>query len=409
MSSLSQRITPEQLLHMPGNPEVEYRLDRAPFTRYYWDGTQFMPYSVSGGGIAGVSSLPKLAKAFAKMRAGAGRVKILVLGDSTTAGDGSNNTSPGLRSTSYPSFLATQLAGASGLLVNTSSIFGSAGKTSVANMQSYNPLITAFPTGWALNAAVTAGGAILANTTNTATMTYAPGVAFDRIDVWFYRTAANGTFTVDIGGAALATIDSSGANGLIKQTIATGAGAAVSPVNIQRTGAGGGVYICAVHCYDSTKPAIDVWNAGYAASTTTHWNTATSVYSPRNAIAVLAPDLTIIDLGINDRNGATTVEAYAANLQNICTVAKVSGDVMFKIPMQSNPANFASTDWQNQFDAAMRAVAAANVAPVVSSIDAIGDYAAAAANGYMQDDRHALDLGYARIASNVAKTLLAQV
>lgn len=48
-----QRITPEQVLRMPGNPEVDYMLDRPPYTRYRWDGSQMVELgAVSGAGTA---------------------------------------------------------------------------------------------------------------------------------------------------------------------------------------------------------------------------------------------------------------------------------------------------------------------------------------------------------------------
>lgn len=39
---LSQRITPDQVLRMPGVPGVEYELDRPPFTKYDWDGSRML-------------------------------------------------------------------------------------------------------------------------------------------------------------------------------------------------------------------------------------------------------------------------------------------------------------------------------------------------------------------------------
>jgi len=50
----SQRITPDQLAKMPGLPEVDYVLDRPPYTRYYWDGGKMVELggAVSGAGNA---------------------------------------------------------------------------------------------------------------------------------------------------------------------------------------------------------------------------------------------------------------------------------------------------------------------------------------------------------------------
>lgn len=51
MTTLTQRITPDEVLRMPGRPDVTYILDRAPYTRYYWDGSKMVDTSsVSGAG-----------------------------------------------------------------------------------------------------------------------------------------------------------------------------------------------------------------------------------------------------------------------------------------------------------------------------------------------------------------------
>lgn len=50
-----QQISPEQVLRMPGQPGVNYMLDRPPFSRYYWDGAKMVEFGSSAS--AGVPFL----------------------------------------------------------------------------------------------------------------------------------------------------------------------------------------------------------------------------------------------------------------------------------------------------------------------------------------------------------------
>lgn len=70
-----QIITPDQALRMPGIPGVDYQLDRAPFTRYVWDGTQMVP-SLSGAQAAALNAASPDGAAFALTEA-IGSTKIL--------------------------------------------------------------------------------------------------------------------------------------------------------------------------------------------------------------------------------------------------------------------------------------------------------------------------------------------
>lgn len=44
-----QSITPEQVIRMPGKPSVDYELDRPPYTRYHWNGSQMVEMGAVSG------------------------------------------------------------------------------------------------------------------------------------------------------------------------------------------------------------------------------------------------------------------------------------------------------------------------------------------------------------------------
>jgi hypothetical protein len=63
-----QQVTPEQVLRMPGQPGVDYMLDRPPYTRYYWDGTKMAEL----GAVSGAGNLELSLTRFTRRTYGAG-------------------------------------------------------------------------------------------------------------------------------------------------------------------------------------------------------------------------------------------------------------------------------------------------------------------------------------------------
>lgn len=66
-----------------GQQDIDYRLDRAPFTRYYWNGTEFVEVGSSGGGTGVILSTAALT-ASALIKTGPAKAYSLVI----TSGSG---------------------------------------------------------------------------------------------------------------------------------------------------------------------------------------------------------------------------------------------------------------------------------------------------------------------------------
>jgi len=88
--------------------------------------------------------------------------------------------------------------------------------------------------------------------------------------------------------------------------------------------------------YDSTVPAIDVIQTAVYGAVSSTFIPNTNIYDQIPTLKFIAPDLTIIDLTINDSNSGTALATYQANLQTIITAAKVSGDVLLMVGPPSN-------------------------------------------------------------------------
>jgi hypothetical protein len=276
------------------------------------------------------ASLTKWRTCRAKLRlALVSTCKIAFPGDSKTfgagAGTGSKFTVNAFGS-SRPSRLAMLLA-QSGLPTRTNSWFGAGGMSTIADVLAYDPRRSGF-SGWS-GGSVSLGGAALA-TGNTNPGNFQPSVPVDRVSVFYQQSASQGTFTV-AKGSETTTIAAGNATSAIVRAEVTFTTKDASPIVITRS-AGGFVNIIGMTAWDSATPGIEISNfavygviSGYQADTTNPW-------SPANALAAYAPDLTIINLWTNDLNQSVTLPVALANIQTIITKAKVTGDCLLEWP-----------------------------------------------------------------------------
>jgi lysophospholipase L1-like esterase len=343
------------------------------------------------------NNLRRWRKAIGAVRAGTGRARLALVGDSTTAGTGSANSGttnavPG----SYPTLLAA--------LLNSADVPATASSCWGRNMLPATDPRVAAPN-WVQSSYVLNGNSMRANGI-TDTMAFTPGVSWDTAEVWYADLAGSGTFTVNAdGGATLATVTPSG-SGALNKVIVTKA-LATSVLNIART-TGGSVYIAGVVTYDSTSKKVDVCNLGWHGSKVVDWATANASYinnvTPVSNLPQVAPDLTVISLTINDWSNATDMASYTTYLQAIITAALTTGDVIIMSGIPSSPTA-ATTDVQAKYIDAARQIALANNLPFINLTQRWGSYAVSNALGMYSDTLHPLAVGYADVARAVAVAL----
>lgn len=337
-----------------------------------------------------------LKNTIAKVLSGSGRATWLFMGDSTTAGP--------TRPVSHPVVLAKILK-SMGVNTQTGMMWGSAYYGNLASFIAWDSRLTA-GAGWGQNGSMTLAGKFYQNTTDLTAFTFTPTEAFNQIEIWYYQNTGNATFTVDVGGAALQTVNSSGSMAVVKVAVPTGAGAAVQSVNINRTGVGAGCYILGINTYDSAAPAIEMHQAGWATSQTSDWIIDSSPFSPLKMIALINPELTFINLGVNDSNGGTPIATYISRYQKIIDKLKAAGsDIILCGFVQSDPGAFASLSVFNDYQIAVKSLAEKNNLLFISFSEVIGLYAEANTAGYMVDQRHPSNKGCAALAQAKADLL----
>lgn len=343
---------------------------------------------------------PKWDAARAKAKAGRGNAKLLFIGDSTMMGAWAGGTAfDGNAARCWARKLAAQLGYSTASFYGDQGVsIGLVGGIKDSTYKLYDPRVT-YDATWAIAVGYALGGYLWqSGGTSRGTLSFAPGVTFDHIDI-FYTTSyagAYGSFTVDIGGGGLATVNT-GTNtlGVGKATVTCASG--VNTVNITKS-TDGFVQIRGVSCYRNNAD-VQCIVAGWSTMTALRYlsgGTGTETpQGPTADIPQIAPDMTGICLGINDSTGLVPVEDYRSAMQRIIDVTRVTGDVVLHVPNTINPAGNPIQDpyWQVVYD-----LAKANRLNVIDYRERMIDWATANALGLMIDGRHPLEAGYQLMA-----------
>jgi len=356
------------------------------------------------------ANLRKWHVALAKLRAGTYRPKVVFIGDSKDVGAGAGTTSANTYTTAAEprSKIAyfVKLLNAAGIPASRQSFMGSSALASIAVKQAYDPRLTG-AAGWG-GGSQSLGGVMFASSV-TAAITFTPDVGqVDRVEAYYKLHAGDGTatLTVDADATVLATMNGSAGGETIGKVVATPA-RGVHAINVQRT-AGGFYSLLGLIAQDSTIPAIDVIQAG-AFGTTSAYHTSISggVWAAANTLAVLAPDLTIIQLGSNDLQTAVSYATYTANILDIVTKAKAAGsDVVLEVPTFGAAGGYGSDTDRELYRQGLISIGAANGCMVVDHAARFGTWDQANTAGLMRDAIHETEPGYADQAQALVTALL---
>lgn len=356
--------------------------------------------------------LPKWRAALSNVRAGNGNARVLCIGDSTTFGVFSNGTlSTGdLKVKSWPTLLAAMMNSA-GINTHTQSFLGTGtGIAGVTQANDLNDARISMSGGWAHSAANNncMGGETYVATT-TGTLSFTPSVAVDTFVIWYPRIGGGGTISWNIDGGADTNISQSGGNLIIGLPVTAGS-VGTHTLNLKWVNSTSlNPQLIGIDAYDSTKSWVNVTNAGWGGSKSTDWSNAGAFYYQCTNVAGtlqgVAPNLTIIDLGINDIGGSTQIGAYMAALQKIITQAVRSGDVILQTP---NPVQVSGTyaskypiGYQTNIVNAIYQLAALNNCLVNDNYNRQVSYTILNNNGLQGDQLHPNGSGYADKAASI--------
>lgn len=345
------------------------------------------------------TSLRKARNAIARAAAGGNNAKIVLHGDSITAGRGATDLAH-----SYPSqlrtLLATRLPDRGGMVpaymfTNSPLIANSPGPYDPAYVLSTSPAWAAFQ-----------GGGFFKNfaySPSNAGATLTVTATTDQFIVYYEKYSAGGTPTVTLDGVAQGSIPSSAGTGYGSFTI-TPASQGSHTLVITGPTSGSAVWAClgvTARVGGSTGGVVvdRVACGGQTYTNLVESTTGTTGSSLNTSFDMLAPDLSIMMFGTNEAQASVSATTFASDAQAAITRAKLTGDVILVVPP---PPNAGVTSF-NSYIPKLYALADSNDVGLIDLSARWGAYPASTA--LMTDGLHPNDAGYRDLAQTVYAAL----
>ena len=352
-----------------------------------------------GSGISGLTAKNTLhlRAGLANVRSGLAPLKIAFVGDSTTLGfGGGGSLDTGGKAASYPTRFSQILTGR-GIPSQTDSWFGQGAVS--GNYSLYNPLVTVL-SGFTADVGIqTVGAAGFKSTATGSVLSFAPVAAFDTMDIFTLNNAGLGSFTVNVdGGATLATVNTSAGGTYVKNTVSCSLG--IHTINCTTT-SNSYTNIAGIAVRASGTPRVECYNMGWDSSAAGQW-ASPSTWSPIQGLATIAPNVTFINLTINDINSTSALNAnYTNYLQTIITQSLSTGDAILMIgnPCNNSKWTTGSPSLANQYGNVVYALAQSNNIQLVDITQRFSSFASWNSVAPYYDTLHPGALGYADIAA----------
>lgn len=368
-------------------------------------------YALAGGPASSFISIPLFSAAIARVQNSTGNAKIAFVGDSNTAGSYSGPALAHLRSFSYPTKSSVYLSSLFGVTGVEETVMGDGGIKSTggtsATYTGYDPRVT-FAGGFDLGVTgtySTVGGTPFVSNTIGAVLTFTPvSTAIDSFDVYYFTdTSGTSKGGLDINGGTSTPLSTNSVVGIGKTTITGTVGANTLHITATATD----LRIAGIVAYNSTIKSLQVINMGWSGASSADWHNPGFTYNPELALAAIAPDLTVINLGINDLQLGLSLSTLSTNLQALITTAKLSGDVILVVPFPSDTAFNGNTTAirQSTMRSNIQSVAATNSCRLTDLVSFFTDYTTANSKGYAANGLHPNMTGYLKMAELVSNTV----
>lgn len=341
------------------------------------------------------SSMKKFRKHRSKVTANVSDIRIVCLGDSTTAGQGASTIYG-----SYPFQLAKIL----------SRLIAPAVMAATPQPASFSPNDTRVVkgSGWTTSGhGVIGGGSFSAPTNASGDLSITFDHDFDTIVVPYWRNTGNGTSQINVdGGSNLGSgIVTSGSNSLQSTSFSVTKG--FHQINIKPPTVGT-IYILGVEGILSTEKRIQVWNEGRSGARSDTFISNSNVYDGLPTLIYLNPALTTISLGINDAALSTDPVLYANRLVSLITSPPNSSIILLTPPLSSLPPGrgIEFSTYEAMYVPYIYYIADLLNCGLIDWQARLGPYASSSVDGFMNDTVHPNEAGYGDLAQMIGAALL---
>jgi lysophospholipase L1-like esterase len=333
--------------------------------------------------------------ALAEVQAGTGNARIVVLGDSLTAGYQSSSTMAGNAiADSWPAELALQFT--ENPAVFTGYLGDNHATAEGSSPNAYNSKVSQHAS-WSVNSLESIGGRQFnGGTTNGAAHSFTPGFAFTKFRVAYVRYSGSPEYTVNVnGGSSLGTLNMNDTVGGVFFEEFTASGDSSAVINVVSNGTANG-RILGIEAWDDANKSVHIVQAGVPGWTAGNWATVTNDYSPLRGVRATSANLFLLLIGTNDTTLSDRVN-FRINLRRVIYGAKSRGSVMLiGFPYMGTFSGSPSEATQDLWRGDMAAVAAECGVEFIDPTDDAdwSSYSAANTAGFMDADVvHLTDAG----------------
>ena len=356
--------------------------------------------------LSGFSNLTRentsrIAAALARVRQGSGSARILVIGDSVTAGSktGTDGFYRDAARHNFASILADDVESRLALAASRDSFLGQ--NNIHGTYPDYNPRVHsvgAFKETGSNPRFASLGGALFRSTGQSGSFNYRPTRPADHFEIRYAATDGESHFRYRIGQADWRAAPATAGPRYMTATIDLPHPAREE---IEIAPLGEGALIHGIIAQDSTRAQVEIVAAGFAGSTATRsWINKRNSWSPLTRVAEEPADLKIIALGTNDINKDISVDEYLAAMRRIVEAAKKKSDVLIlgPGPLQSNSLSKSALR-QKDFRNALAQLAEREGVAFGDTYGWFGgSFEAATEKGLMADSLHPSPAGAAKIS-----------
>jgi len=171
------------------------------------------------------------------------------------------------------------------------------------------------------------GGRMFLSRRHGDTLLFSPTAAVDRCTVYFGAAPHHGGFSIADSSSTRASVTRYPAHSELGRITVERDVASTDPFVITHED-GHDIVIGGIECWNSALPTVQVLNLGIFGQSAKGVLHSEHPWAFRQAFPLLAPDLTIIQLGSNDQSAGIPIPEFRGHLQTIIDLARLSGDVI---------------------------------------------------------------------------------